>query len=69
MSYEFVRRQDPEVYASELRIGRGVDLHLGDAAAGGVVDALGGGKVHGPVPLLAGVLLNEGDGLLDAMHH
>ena len=53
--------------AEELRIGRRVDLHLGDAAAGGVVDALGGGKVHVPVPLLAGVLFDKGDGVSDLL--
>ena len=51
--------------AEELGVGGGVDLQLGDAALGGVVDALGGGKVAIPIPVLAGVLLHKFDGLLD----
>ena len=56
-----------EVGAKDLRIVGLVHLQPLEAALGGVVHALGALEVRLPVPLLAGVLLDEGDGIFDLL--
>ena len=47
--------------SEELRIWSGVDLHLSNSAAGGIVDTFGRGEIGIPVPLFACMLFNKSD--------
>ena len=60
-------RVQRKVGAKDLRIVGLVHLQPLEAALGGVVHALGALEVRLPVPLLAGVLLDEGDGIFDLL--
>ena len=56
-----------EVGAKDLRVVGLVHLQPLEAALGGIVHALSALEVRLPVPLLTGVLLDEGDGVADLL--
>lgn len=56
-----------EVGAKDLRVVGLVHLQPLEAALGGIVHALGALEVRFPVPLLAGVLFDEGNGVFDLL--
>ena len=56
-----------QVGAKDLGIRSLVHLQPLHAALGSVVDTLGAFKIVGPIPLLAGLFLNEGDGVADLL--
>ena len=54
-------------FSDRPRERRAVHLQPGEAVARGVIDALGAFKIVRPVPVLARVLLDEGDGVFDVL--